>query len=320
MQKVALVVAYFGPLPKYTGVFFETLKRNRNVDLLLITDQNVVDPPKNVKVCFTTFEQLKARIQSKFDFPITLDRPYKLCDYKPAYGYIFEEELATYDFWGHCDLDMVLGDLNKFLPENIYKTYDKIYELGHLCLYRNTPQNNRRFMESAGMDYKEVFTTPIICVFDEIMGMQKKYELLGIPAYTAKDCADISPWHYTFQRAGADRAQEDRVPFNCAKQVFFWEDGHIYRAAYVDGEIRYDEFNYLHFQKRCLTFVDKTEVFPQAFFCARDGFIPKEPGFNVTEEMIGALNGYHWFEQLKARLRYHTFIFKRRFKKYVLKK
>ena len=35
--------------------------------------------------------EIREKIQSKFDFKISLEEPYKLCDYKPAYGYIFEE-------------------------------------------------------------------------------------------------------------------------------------------------------------------------------------------------------------------------------------
>ena len=42
---------------------------------------------------------------------VTLDRPYKLCDFKPAYGFIFGEYLKEYDYWGHCDIDIVWGDL-----------------------------------------------------------------------------------------------------------------------------------------------------------------------------------------------------------------
>ena len=54
--------------------------------------------PKNVKVIKSTFEDIRNIIQSKFDFKIILDQPYKLCDYKPSYGYVFEEYIKEYDF------------------------------------------------------------------------------------------------------------------------------------------------------------------------------------------------------------------------------
>lgn len=38
------------------------------------------------------------KIQSKFDFKISLERAYKICDFRPAYSYIFQEELEKYQF------------------------------------------------------------------------------------------------------------------------------------------------------------------------------------------------------------------------------
>lgn len=320
MQKIVLIIAYFGPLPGYSWVFFETLKRNPQLELILITDQTQLQVPENIRVWCMSFDALKERVQSKFDFAICLDRPYKLCDYKPAYGFIFEEELGGFAFWGHCDLDMVMGDACGFLPDSVLDCYDKIYQLGHLCLYRNTPENNRRFMKPGGMDYRQVFTTPVICVFDEFIGMQKKFELLEIPTYNARDCADISPWYYRFQRVESHLMREQKEDFNYPQQVFYWEDGHIYRAAWKRNGIVYEEFNYLHFQKRDLQVLWKNKQLPRAFFITRNGFVEKEAGREVTLAQIEQYNGYSLLGHLCARARYHVFIWKRRFKKFILKK
>ena len=320
MERIVLLIAYFGPLPAYSRIFFETLKRNANLELILITDQSGLQVPENVRVWTMSFAQLQERVQSKFDFPVCLDRPYKLCDYKPAYGYIFEEELGDYTFWGHCDLDMVMGDVCRFLPAAVLQQYDKLYQLGHLCLYRNTPENNRRFMQPGGMDYRQVFTTPVICVFDEIIGMQKKFELLGIPTYQSRDCADISPWYYRFLRVESHLTPEQKLGYNYSQQVFYWEDGHVYRAAKTENGIVREEFNYLHFQKRNLRAFWQSEQLPQAFFITRNGFVEKEAGSEVTVAQIKQYNGYSLWGHLCARVRYHMFIWKRRFNKFVLKK
>jgi hypothetical protein len=58
-----------------------------------------------------TFGDLAQRIRSFFDFEISLERPYKLCDFRPAFGEIFAEELAGFDFWGHSDLDLIFGQI-----------------------------------------------------------------------------------------------------------------------------------------------------------------------------------------------------------------
>ena len=40
-KKVALIIAYFGTLPPYSKFFFHSLKFNPEVDVILITDQEV---------------------------------------------------------------------------------------------------------------------------------------------------------------------------------------------------------------------------------------------------------------------------------------
>lgn len=61
-------------------------------------DQTIRNWPDNVLRVFMTFDELKELIQSKFDFEIKIIEPHKLCDYKPAYGYISEEYLEEADY------------------------------------------------------------------------------------------------------------------------------------------------------------------------------------------------------------------------------
>jgi hypothetical protein len=92
--------------------------RNPSVDFMFFTDTDV-EPAKNIivyKMQFSDFQQL---VQKAFDFPIVLDRPYKLCEYKQAYGYILQDYMKEYDFWGFGDLDLVYGDLRSFFTEDI---------------------------------------------------------------------------------------------------------------------------------------------------------------------------------------------------------
>ncbi len=318
-KKVALIIAYFGTLPPYSKFFFHSLKFNPEVDVILITDQEVSISLDNLIVIKKEFNELKDDIQKLFDFEIVLDTPYKLCDYKTVYGMLLEENLTNYDFWGYCDMDMVLGDILSFLPEDILNEYDKLYEYGHLTLYRNTLENNRRFMQDAGMDYKKVFTTPVIKVFDEVEGIQDKYEKLGIPTYKYRDFADISPWQYQFRRVESNLNEIDLLGFNYQNQLFFWENGIIYRA-YINRkkEVSYDTFNYLHFQKRNLEDKFGLSENTESFFITNKGFVSKELGFNVTVEQINQLNPYSLFKEIEKRLSYFKFIWIRRFKKYIL--
>ncbi len=127
--KICLVIPYFGDFPNYFDLWLNSCEHNPEINFLIFTDnKEKYVYPSNVKVVNITFQELKEKIQSKFDFKICLSRPYKLCDYRPAYGYIFEEYLKDFDFWGHCDLDVIFGNLKQFLTKDILNNYEKIYK------------------------------------------------------------------------------------------------------------------------------------------------------------------------------------------------
>ena len=319
-NKIALVIAYFGKLPAYIDVFMKSLEFNKMIDVILFTDQELNVELPNLIIYQTSFEEIKKKIQEKFEFKICLNTPYKLCDYKTAYGYIFNEELENYEFWGYCDLDQVLGDIMSFINDDILINYDKIYQHGHLTLYRNTKENNTRFMLEGGMNYKDVFTTNVICVFDEVIGIQNKYDLLKVDTYKNRDNADISPWHDRFLRVQSHLDEKEKKDFNYTHQVFFWEKGKIYRAFLRDKKVIYDEFNYLHFQKRNLKkkFKDINDL--DSFYITKTGFYEKKSGFNVTLEDIEKYNGYDRKAEIKKRIEYYKFIWSRRLNKYLRKK
>ena len=104
MKRIAFVVPYYGKLPDFfrTWAYTAGYLKNQNIDFFLVTDLLVpFELPSNIKVVEITFQELKQRIQTQFDFHISLETPYKLCDYKPAYGLLFSDLLRGYDFWGH---------------------------------------------------------------------------------------------------------------------------------------------------------------------------------------------------------------------------
>ncbi|MDD3240905.1 MAG: hypothetical protein PHW47_12675 [Lachnospira sp.] len=86
------------------------MKYNPTIDWMIFTDDHGEYPwPSNVIVHYCTFEDFKEMIQRKFEFPITLTKPYRLTDFKPAYGYVLQEYISEYEFWGHCDFDVIWG-------------------------------------------------------------------------------------------------------------------------------------------------------------------------------------------------------------------
>lgn len=123
---------------------------------------------------------------------------YKLCDFKPMYGVIFSDYLHQYDLGGMCDVDMIFGSLKTFLNDDILSKFDKIYQLGHLTLYRNNLEVNERYKLDGYLNWKKVVLTPNHCRLCE-RGMMEKYSLANIPVYDKRDYADVSKIHKRYQ-------------------------------------------------------------------------------------------------------------------------
>ncbi|MBY0481806.1 MAG: hypothetical protein K2Q21_10645 [Chitinophagaceae bacterium] len=171
-QSIAILTCWYGKYPWYFSYFIYSCKYNPTIDFILITDNQeiILNKPNNVKVICKTLNEIKNIATEKLGFTVSIDYPYKLCDFKPTYGFIFPEIVEGYDFWGHGDIDIVYGDIRNFMTEEILITYDIVssrhdYITGTFCLFRNNEQINTLFMHSK--DYKHVFSNAEHYCFDE---------------------------------------------------------------------------------------------------------------------------------------------------------
>ena len=260
------IVPYFGKLPNYFELFLKTCSTNKNFNWLIFTDdESDYVLPKNVKIERMAFENLKQLIQSKFDFNISLERPYKLCDYKPAYGYIFDEYLKNYKFWGHCDLDILLGDLDNILNEKFIEKYDKIFCLGHMILYKNNEVNNTLFMSKLNNKflYKESFSTDKITIFDEIYknktNINEIFKSNNRIVFEDDFSFNVKILPTKFIRTKYDFNLNDFINEKYKSAVYLWENGKIVRFIKNNNEIIKEEFLYIHLQERKMSF-DKNSL------------------------------------------------------------
>jgi hypothetical protein len=66
----------------------------------------------------------------------------KIHDYRPAFGQLYADELAGYDFWGHTDYDCVYGRVDRFVTDALLEDCDIFadcaysYLAGPWTLYR----------------------------------------------------------------------------------------------------------------------------------------------------------------------------------------
>ena len=259
MKSIALILPYFGNLNRsgYFELFLESCKGNPTVDFLIYTDDRTqYNYPENVKVKYTTIVQLKEKIQSLYDFSISLNHAYKLCDYKIAFGEIFLDDIKNYDFWGHMDCDLIFGDIRSFLTEEKLGKYEKLYTRGHLTLYRNTPENNARYRNRIeggyNTDYRQAFSSEGTCAIDEwgrAGGINRIFMKENIPIYNELDFDDIKidavPF-FPVQRC-------KNSPHNVIRNVYYAYDGKkLTRICQFFDEIFREEVLYVHLQKRSM--------------------------------------------------------------------
>ena len=94
MSKCTFIIPYYGNFPNYFQLFLNSCKYNSDFEWLIFTDNNKsYDWPANVHVHYETFKDMQERVHSAFPFHPELKTPYKLCDLKPMYGYLFSEYL-----------------------------------------------------------------------------------------------------------------------------------------------------------------------------------------------------------------------------------
>lgn len=285
MLKIGVITPYYGAMPDYFPIWLKSCERNPTIDFLLITDETLeaYQIPENVRIITMPFSELKALAQSKIGMPVSLPRPYKLCDYRPAYGLIFEDYLTEYDYWGHCDIDLVWGNLQEFFERNGLEQYDKFLDRGHLSLYRNDSDMKYLFMrETDTISYKNVFANEASCFFDE-SPMVALCKLAGKRVFDRCIYADINLFYHDFRHA----AHHDR-PKNYRRQLFCWEDGRIFQVFDDHGALHRIEWLYLHFQKRKLEKPEQSVLSSDRFFITNHGFIPFRG--EVTKEMIDQYN------------------------------
>lgn len=242
-MKTALILPYFGKFDKLFPVWLESCRHNPEIDWLIFTDDYTnYNYPANVKVYYREFEALKQEIQQHYDFSISLETPYRLCNFKPAYGELFADYLEGYDAWGFCDNDMIYGRLNCFLP-SIQSSKVKLGKYGHLTILPNT-QENREIYRYANA-YKIAFSTPQPLFFDE----DSFTKILIKNGYTEYPLhiADFMPRLKHFKVLN-----EDGMEWKNEAHCFVWKNG-VLNRYYVNphnGEIQKEEYAYIHFLKR----------------------------------------------------------------------
>ncbi len=281
------MLTWFGEWPAWTRLFLESCRHNSTVDWLLITDcGEPPDLPANVKLFETTFADYHDLVGRRLGIRPQWSDPYKLCDLKPALGYIHADALAGYDYWGFGDLDVIYGDIRAILTPDLLdcdllSSHTGIVA-GHFCVLRHSPEMLAAFMRVRG--WRARLARDVHCSFDEQI-----FSRLFLPVDWRRPWRRLqTPWLGGAQFVEQFSTSIPPLPFLPGAANYptkwFWRDGKLTND--VGGE---REFLYVHFSHwqsnrwtqepeapwRTLDRLDKLPPGRPAAFCiSRDGFTP----------------------------------------------
>jgi hypothetical protein len=181
MHSLAFIIPYIGSLTWYFPYFLHSCKYNPSIDFYIYTDNPIINVkvPENVRFINYTLDEFNKDATEALGFSVNIEHAYKLCDFKPAYGFIFSELIKKHDFWGYCDIDVIWGNIRSFMTDEILTDYDVIsarhdYLTGCFALYKNNKEMRELFMQSK--DYQKVFISNENFFFDETNFAFKEFE------------------------------------------------------------------------------------------------------------------------------------------------
>lgn len=248
-QKIIKIIPYFGQWPEWFELYIESCKNNPQINWLFYTDcgEPKIKSP-NVKFVHISFDEYKRFVSERLAINFNPSSPYKLCDLKPALGFIHEADIKGYDFFAFGDIDIIYGKIRDFITDDLLKNYDVIGThdrrlSGHFAIFRNTDRYRQAF--------RNIPNWQKLMEMDEHLGLdESKFSKLFVrhknhPLWLRK------LWSYSsgYQRRVLYKEQFSTVlssiewfdGSSAHPQQWFWKNGHLTN----DRDRR--EFMYLHF-------------------------------------------------------------------------
>lgn len=286
--RICLIMPFYGKWPPYFNLYLKSCEINKFIDFIFFTD--IAPPlafPSNVKFIKLPLEELNSKINGKLSITSKIINPYKLCDFKPLYGFIFQEYLTNYNFWGHGDIDLIYGNIQNFVTNNVLQENDVIsfrkeWISGCFALFRNVNLVNHLFKESK--NYLSILNAEQYIGFDECSKLWADIR--------NKDILEIDTLQsMTFIVKRAVREGRLRAYFEtCIKESIepktkiLWDNGSI---IHYPNQKKYLLYHFIT-EKRTFSFTYPSwNVIPNKFYIANTGFYTREEflgkGFALSE-------------------------------------
>jgi hypothetical protein len=163
MQRIKVLVPYFGGWPRWFRIFLTTCEYNPQINWHFFSDTHFnCQVPKNVEWSYLSLNDIASMVTEKTGVEVCQLTPFKLCDFRPAFGVIFSEYLDGFDFWAWGDIDVVYGDIDRVITPGYFSKFDVVsvrseFLSGELTFLRNSFDVNNSFKENC--DYQRVFAS-----------------------------------------------------------------------------------------------------------------------------------------------------------------
>ena len=151
-----MLCSYFGRWPAWMNFFVESCKWNPQVHWRFYTDCGEPENrASNIEYVPISFQDYKALVRARLGINFDPDDPYKVCDLKPALGFLHERDTAGYPFFGYGDIDVIYGNISNFYGEQRFADIDVVSThperlSGHFAVLRNTSASRHLFERIPG--------------------------------------------------------------------------------------------------------------------------------------------------------------------------
>ena len=148
-NRIAVIIPYFGKWPEWIELYFYSCSKNPMIDWFFFTDC-VLPENKYPNIHFQrcTFVEYCDNVSNTLCITFKPSNAYKLCDLRPFLGYIHNDLICNYEFWGYADVDIIWGDISKFYTNDLLDKYDVFSThndrlSGHFSIIRNSVRYNQ---------------------------------------------------------------------------------------------------------------------------------------------------------------------------------
>lgn len=254
--------------------------------------------PENVKFIPSSLHDFSKMASKIIKNNIEIERAYKICDFRPCYGLIFQDYLSGYDYWGYGDIDLIYGNLSTYILPKIGEGFDvlsnrKEIMSGSLSIFRNTTAINSLFKKS---DF-----------FLKLL-RSNRYEGLDETAHDNRtwegaNKLTLPSQSFTYLIAYAQEKGLLKVSFETTCEEFLGKHDIVKfeenRLTFNGNEISY--YHYVCNKNNEIFKLPDWEIVPQKFYVTETGFYQFSPSFlknciHLLRKSMG------WFENISTRV------------------